>query len=153
MRDPQAKDLVSTASEFLDANQLDATTGLPNDPRGTLRDVVELWETPRAVVKNRLEAAIRALAQAEYPTYEDKRRVTEELTSAMDRWGFVAIAPATGIPSRLRCRQPEDQPQGYFYFRAVSNSQPIDAPQEEVVKHSTSLPSFKLADSPTVRTA
>ncbi|MBN8549226.1 MAG: hypothetical protein J0M12_07935 [Deltaproteobacteria bacterium] len=146
MRDSQAKHLASTASEFLAANQLDTTTGLPLDPKGSLRGIVELWETPRAVVKNRLEVTIRALAQAEYPTYEDKRRVTEEITSAMTKWGFAAIDPATGVPSRFMCRATQRNPRGYFYFDPLPGAAPIASADSTVPRNSVALPIFGLTE-------
>lgn len=148
VRGPKEAQLRATTSDFLGAESLDQTTGLPKDPRGAVREVIEVWQISREAVKDRLELAIAGLSSLTYGTFEEKRQVTDELNQAMNRWGFVAIAPSTGLPSYLRCRMVPKNPRGFFYFEALPNAVPVAEPDSEAKEMPVKLPAFRLSDPP-----
>jgi hypothetical protein len=123
---------------------LDQTTGLGADPRGALRETSLLWEAIQPALQTRLEAIIEQLSKVKLDTYEEKRQLAAEVAVALQRWGFRAVSPATGVPSYLRCRQTPQNPRGFFYFQHIAGQDAVHAPQEEAKTGSATLPAFKL---------
>jgi len=146
VREERKEQVQVAASEFLDLFAQDQHTGLPTDPRGVLPEATLLWQAVRSVVKEWLENVIVVHANLKLDTYEEKQRVTEGLTAAMHQWGFVAIAPASGLPSYLRCRQTTKNPRGFFYFESLPGVEEASPPQADAKSTPVKLPAFKLTD-------
>lgn len=138
----------AAAAAYLDADALNQATGVRRDLRGALADVIALWNEPRAIIKERLEAIARGMAEDSYDTHEAKRQVAVELSSAFAKWGFVPVAPATGLPSYLRTRQNVSNARGYFYFESVANAPRVQEADPSVKANTVQLPLFSLTDLP-----
>lgn len=131
-----------------DLPSLDQATGLETDPRGALREAKDLWEPARSFIKERLEAVIASLSTLEYPTFEEKRQIVDEISDVLSRWGFVPVAPATGLPSYLRTMKNLSNPLGYFYFKSVRGTTAVAQPDPTAKRTPVALPAFRLTDAP-----
>lgn len=107
-----------------------------------------VWEAARAEVKDRLEGAIESLSEQEFPTLAEKEHVSAHIQEEIERWGFVAVAPHTGLPAYLRAKDAPKNPRGFFYFDPLPNVAPVLPPDESAQATGVRLPRFKLTDLP-----
>lgn len=122
---------------------------MPENARGSLTRVHELWQTVRGEVKARLEQVIAGLSVQRFETFEEKDEVAAQLNQLLDDWRFRAVSPSTGRAAYFQCRVGKQNPKGYFFFQDIdSESQPLGEVKGNAPRAPSQFPEFGLTDIP-----